>query len=569
MSYIINKTDGSVLTEVVDGTIDQTTTDITLVGKNSTSYGELFNENFVKILENFSNSTQPNNPLQGQLWYDTTEGRLKVYDGSGFKVSGGTIVSPTAPSSIGAGDIWIDSFTQRLYFNDGSANLLAGPAYTAQQGISGWNVVDIIDTNNINHTTLFLYCGQILLGIFSNSTSEFTPLDDIPGYGTVIDTSGLTPVDTGVSLPIKIGFNVANIPGFKFNAPASQADALIAEDGTLKDAQSFLQVDPADGYTISNGTIRVLNSSALILGTNQNTEFKYDNNVFQINSNVPNQNFSLQSLSTSLKSSIYVNAQSEYVGIYTSLPTSTLDVNGDARIRGNLTVEGATTTINTTNVQIEDLLIELGKVDTPTDITANGGGISLAGATSKTFAWGSTETAWNSSENINLVSGKTYKINNFAVLSQTELGNTVTSAPGLNSIGTLNQLQVDNINLNGNTISFINNTIADGDVVLTPKGAGTVSVSSKRISDVATPSSNTDATNKLYVDTTVRSAPLGFSVNIGALTEAQLAGQILVKIFMPEDYVDDTILRVYCLDTGVSKEYKKNGPSWIYQADIV
>jgi hypothetical protein len=569
MSYIINKTDGSVLTEVVDGTIDQTTTDITLVGKNSTSYGELFNENFVKILENFSNSTQPNNPLQGQLWYDTTEGRLKVYDGSGFKVSGGTIVSPTAPSSIGAGDIWIDSFTQRLYFNDGSANLLAGPAYTAQQGISGWNVVDIIDTNNINHTTLFLYCGQILLGIFSNSTSEFTPLDDIPGYGTVIDTSGLTPVDTGVSLPIKIGFNVANIPGFKFNAPASQADALIAEDGTLKDAQSFLQVDPADGYTISNGTIRVLNSSALILGTNQNTEFKYDNNVFQINSNVPNQNFSLQSLSTSLKSSIYVNAQSEYVGIYTSLPTSTLDVNGDARIRGNLTVEGATTTINTTNVQIEDLLIELGKVDTPTDITANGGGISLAGATSKTFAWGSTETAWNSSENINLVSGKTYKINNFAVLSQTELGNTVTSAPGLNSIGTLNQLQVDNINLNGDTISFINNTIADGDVVLTPKGAGTVSVSSKRISDVATPSSNTDATNKLYVDTTVRSAPLGFSVNIGALTEAQLAGQILVKIFMPEDYVDDTILRVYCLDTGVSKEYKKNGPSWIYQADIV
>jgi hypothetical protein len=569
MSYIINKTDGSVLTEVVDGTIDQTTTDITLVGKNSTSYGELFNENFVKVLENFSNSTQPNNPLQGQLWYDTTEGRLKVYDGSGFKVSGGTIVSPTAPSSIGAGDIWIDSFTQRLYFNDGSANLLAGPAYTAQQGISGWNVVDVIDTNNINHTTLFLYCGQVLLGIFSNSTVDFTPLDDIPGYGTVIDTSGPTPIDTGVSRPLKIGFNVANVPGFKFNAPASQADTLVAEDGTLKDAQSFLQVDPADGYIVSNGTIRVLNSSALILGTNQNTEFKYDNNVFQINSNVPNQNFSLQSLSTSLKSSIYVNAQNEYVGIYTSTPTATLDVNGNTRIRGNLTVEGATTTINTTNVQIEDLLIEIGKVDTPTDTTANGGGISLAGATSKTFAWGSAEAAWNSSENINLVSGKTYKISNFSVLSQTQLGNTVTSAPGLNSIGTLNQLQVDDININGETISFINNTIADGNIVLVPKGAGTVNVSSKRISNVATPSTDTDATNKLYVDTKVRSAPLGFSVNIGALTEAQLAGTILSKIFMPEDYEDDTILRVYCLDNGVSKEYKKNGPTWIYQADIV
>lgn len=554
MSYIINKTDGSVLTEVVDGTIDQTTTDITLVGKNSTSYGELFNENFVKLLENFSNSTQPNNPLQGQLWYDTTEGRLKVYDGSGFKVSGGTIVSTTAPSSISAGDIWIDSYTQRLYFNDGSANLLAGPIYTAQQGISGWNVVDVVDTNNINHTTLFLYCGQVLLGIFSSSTSTFTPLNDIPGY-------------TG---DIKVGFNSADVAGFKFNAPASQADALVAEDGSLKDAQSFLQVDPADGYTISNGTIRVLNSTPLILGTNQNTEFVYNNNILQINSNVPNQNFQINSLSgAGLLPSIHIAASSKYVGLYTDLPTATLDVNGDTRIRGNLTVEGATTTINTTNVQIEDLLIELGKVDTPTDSTANGGGISLAGATSKTFAWGLTETAWNSSENINLANGKTYKINDYQVLSQTQLGNTVTSAPGLNSIGTLNQLQVDNVNINGDTISFINVSVPDGDIILTPKGAGTVDVSAKRISNLATPTNGADATTKDYVDLQVRTAPIGFSVNIGILTEAQLAGQILAKIFQPGDYEDDTILRVYCLDTGVSKEYKRIGPTWVYQSDIV
>lgn len=552
MSYIINKTDGSVLTEVVDGTIDQTTTDITLVGKNSTSYGELFNENFVKILENFANTTQPNNPLQGQLWYDTTEGRLKVYDGAGFKVSGGTIVSDTAPSSIGAGDLWIDSKTQRLYFNDGSANLLAGPIYTAQQGISGWNVVDVIDTNNINHTTLFLYCGQVLLGIFSSTPNTFTPLNQIPGF--VGD--------------IKVGFNVADVAGFRFNAPASQADALEAEDGSLKNAQSFLQVDPAEGYTVANGTIRVYNTTPLILGTNSNTEFKYDANTFQINSNVPNQNFSLQSFTTSLKPSIFVNAQNEYVGIYTGNPTSTLDVNGNTRIRGNLTVEGATTTINTTNIQIEDLLIEIGKVNTPTDSTANGGGISLAGLTAKTFTWLSAENSWNSSENINLVSGKVFKINNFQVLSQTQLGSTVSSAPGLNSIGALVELQVDDININGNTIKYNNISSPDGNVIIEPKGAGTVDVSSKKISNVATPTAGADATNKTYVDSTVRSAPVGFSVNIGALTEAQLAGQILVKIFEPGDYEDDTILRVYCLDTSVAKEYKKIGPTWVYQADI-
>ncbi len=410
-----------------------------------------------------------------------------------------------------------------------------------------------LTVNNINHTTLFLYCGQTLLGIFSSTPTAFTPLNQIPGF-------------TGT---IKVGFNVADIAGFRFNAPASQADALEAEDGSLKNAQSFLQVDPADGYTVANGTIRVYNSTPLVLGTNQNTEFKYDSNAFQINSNVPNQNFSLQSLTTSLKPSIFVNAQNEYVGIYTGNPTSTLDVNGNTRIRGNLTVEGATTTINTTNVQIEDLLIEIGKVDTPTDSTANGGGISLAGLTTKTLTWGLSQNAWNSSENINLVPGKAYKINNFEVLTQTQLGSTVSSAPGLNSIGALVELQVDNININGDTIKYSNISSPDGDVILEPKGTGTVNVSSKKISNLATPTNSTDATNKNYVDTKVRSAPLGFSVNIGVLTEAQLASQILIKIFKLDDHEDDTILNVYCLDTGISKEYKKIGPAWVYQADIV
>ena len=78
MSYNITLTNGTTLTKVNDGTINQTVTDLTLIGKNSTGYGGFFNDNFVRLLENFSNSSQPNFPLTGQLWYDTSENRLKI-----------------------------------------------------------------------------------------------------------------------------------------------------------------------------------------------------------------------------------------------------------------------------------------------------------------------------------------------------------------------------------------------------------------------------------------------------------------------------------------------------------
>jgi hypothetical protein len=553
MSYIINKTDGSVLTEVVDGTIDQISTDITLVGKNATTYGELFNENFVKILENFANTTQPNFPLEGQLWYDTTEGRLKVYDGSGFKVSGGTIVASTLPSSIAPGDIWINSSTQQMYFNDGSANVLAGPLYTSQQGVSGFQVKNILDVNNITRTILELYVGQVLIGVFSTVT--FVPLNDIPGY---------SPND------IKVGFNSA-YSEITLNAAASQAVSLIAVDGSTKTAESFLQVSPSEGYTVSTGTIRILNDQPLILGSSQNTEVKYTANTLQINSNIVNQNFQINSInSEGLLPSLFINAQNKLIGLYTDAPTTTLDVNGGVRVRGNLTVEGNTTTLNTTNLSIKDLLIELGKVDSPDNATATGGGILLEGGIDgdKTLVWQLASTAWTSSENIDLATGKAYKINNFEVLTQTQLGSTVASAPGLNSIGVLNQLQVDNINVNGDTISFINVGIADGNIILTPKGEGTVDISNKRISTVASPVDDQDAVNYITLRETARSVPLGLSVNIGSLTELQLASTILVKIFPPSEHEENTFLRVWCIDISIAKEYRLISNVWVYQSDI-
>jgi len=110
-------------------------------------------------------------------------------------------------------------------------------------------------------------------------------------------------------------------------------------------------------------------------------------------------------------------------------------------VSGGLTVNGTTTNINSTNLVVEDKNIVIGDVTTPTDTTANGGGITLLGATNKTIAWDSTNNNWTSSEHWNLASTKDFKINNVSVLNATTLGSSVVSS-SLTSLGTLTSLTV-------------------------------------------------------------------------------------------------------------------------------
>jgi hypothetical protein len=541
MSYTITKTDGTTITQIVDGSLDQTSTDLTLIGKNLAGYGIFINENLIKLLENFASTSQPSYPLTGQLWFDTTENRLKVYDGNNFKVSGGTIISKTVPSSISAGDIWIDSTRQQLYFNDGLSTKLAGPVYTAAQGITGFNSEDIVDTVGVSHTILKLYVAQSLLGIFSKDS--FTPGSAIAGF-------------TG---SISAGFNVSTLTGVKFKVSASQADSLLAADGTARTAANFLSTLDDSATT---GTISIQNAVPLVLGEGASTEINATTSIFQFKSNTSNQNFGVNLLSGSgLTTAFFINATTQRMGVYTELPTATLDVNGDARIRGSLTVEGNVTSVNTTNVEIADKLLELAKVATPSNSTANGGGISIEGGTDgdKTLTWASTGSTWSSSENLNLAINKVYRINGFDVLSQTSLGTTVASAPGLTSVGTLSSLQVSNLNFSNTTIS---STTANANIVLSPNGSGTISMNNAKISNLATPIDPDQGANKSYVDYTVRIAPLGLSADTTGLTPAQIATGILAKIFPPTEHESGTILRLICTDkpelgTDLNSRYKQ------------
>lgn len=553
MSYIINKSDGSFLIALDDGIINQTDTSLTLIGKNSSAWGEFINENFLHLLESFAGTEPPANPIEGQLWYDVTEGRLKVHDGNSFKVSGGTIVSPTVPVSLTQGDIWIDNAGKQIHFYDGENRILAGPIYTASQGVSGFVVEDIQDNYGVSHTIMKLYISQILIGIYSKD--QFTPNSSIAGY-------------TG---DINIGFNVSNYPNTSYNVTATKALSLVAGDGSLKGADSFLKTTE---NSTTSGSITIQNSIPLILGPNQNIEIDVSVDRCNISSTISSQDFAINTLNINgIKSALFVNAQNENVGIYTSNPLATLDVNGNTIIRGNLTVEGNTTSINTTNIEIEDLLIELGKVSSPNNGTATGGGISIEGGLDgdKTWTWQSTTAAWTSSENIDLASGKSYYVNGFEVISQTALGSSITSAPGLNSIGALTTLQVSNLTFSSPaSISYVSVDPLPGDIKLIPKGTGSVDVNNSKIKNLANPVAGTDAVNFQTLSETVRTKPLAFYADTTGLSDGLIGSSILDRVYPGDDFDDGTVCRIMCIDgaTTTFKLYTMTNSLWSFTGNL-
>ena len=552
MTYKINKTDGSLLVEVIDNEINTSAADIALIGKNVSGFGEYINENFIKLLENFAATSEPNNPIAGQLWFDTSENRLKVYDGNGFRIGSGPIVSGSAPLNPIQGDFWIDSDENQLYFYDGTDRVLAGPIYKESQGISGFKVETISDTAGNRRTVVVLYVADKILGVFSKH-EEFTPA-----------AGSLNPSDfTG---NVKTGFTPGTLAGFKFHARAASADALVDTLGNLKTANSFVSTEATGGSTSMYRTLSILNNEPLKLGAGLENTVTVTDSLFQIRSNVtpasgdPGQEFQIVTRDSTGASSYALVIQTEdtikRVGIFTDAPATTLDVNGSATIRGDLTVIGDTTTITATELNISDKNITLADGNA-LETFADGGGITLKGLTDKTFNWINATDSWTSNQHIDLKTlSETYKIGGSTVLSYNSLGTGITTSY-LTSVGTLTSLQVDNININGNTIS----STAGGDIRIIPAGISRVDFKGTRLiptilTGIQTPSGPTDAATKGYVDAAVPAdwillPNLSVAPIFGNIYQAEVSDRFIVdtltsgevKITLPQNAVDGDLVR--------------------------
>ena len=159
MAYTVNKTNSSASPNAytVQDNVINTQTDLSFVGKGYAGYGESINENFLQLLENFSNSSAPAKPITGQLWWDSTNSKLQVYNGTAFQsASGSAPYQATAPGGLSAGDIWIDSDTGQMYFYNGTASVLVGPP-SSTGTTNGFTFDSILDSTDAtqNITKLF------------------------------------------------------------------------------------------------------------------------------------------------------------------------------------------------------------------------------------------------------------------------------------------------------------------------------------------------------------------------------------------------------------------------------
>jgi len=190
MSYTLTLTNGTLLENLADGSLDTTTTSVGLIGRNYAGYGQSLNENFIKMLEHFSNSTAPTNPLKGQIWYDSTNAVLKVYNGTAWKEITNTNPSSSAPSNSQTGDFWWDSTNSFLKLYNGSSWITIGPVTPPGAAVTSLVPNNLTDQVSAVHTVGNIMINNKLAAIISSDTTSFTPASPSLAGGFTTITPG-------------------------------------------------------------------------------------------------------------------------------------------------------------------------------------------------------------------------------------------------------------------------------------------------------------------------------------------------------------------------------------------
>jgi len=344
MPYIVNFTDKenkSPLT-VFDNT-SSTDTTLTFPGRNVTGYGQIIAENFLNLLENFASPNEPVNPIEGQLWYDSVNGTMMLWDNTDWKAASGIQkgVSQPAVEDSKVGELWVDTTNQQLRIFTGTRWILVGPVESTVDGLRYGPVIErVADSDNINRFILIFYIADIPVIIFSKDS--FTPKTIISGFNTV--RAGIN-INAPVTSP-----EIANfVGGFLpiLNGTARNAQAL-SVGGVEVEAGKFLRTDVIN--TTDFG-LNVRNNNGITLGIDSAFSLSASATAARIYNSAAGSSIDIQTNRNGIPSTI-IKVVDNRVGINQANPAQALDVDGSAVFSGSLIVNNTTESTNFSNGSI-------------------------------------------------------------------------------------------------------------------------------------------------------------------------------------------------------------------------
>ena len=346
MAYTINKTDGTVVTTITDGTVDNTTS-LQLFGKSYSGFGEALNENLVKLLENAASTAAPSAPLKGELWFDTTTNQIKVYDGTSFKPTGGAKSSTSLPTSPSAGDLWLDSTNDQVFVYTGDSRShqvndeweLVGPAFTAGQTESGWKIETLASSGG-NKVVSSMYAGGTRIAILSKET--FTPS---------VTQTGFASIKAGLTLNSTLG---AVFEGSTTEASAVDVSSTSNTSATVIAGGNFLRADAADTTT---GALTVDADGGVIIGDAQELSITVSSNDVTIA-----QTSEDKDLSFTINDGGVTKTPLAFTGA-----SGNIAITGDVTITGNLNISGEYNASSSAISTYDDAFIKLNNGNSEAD----------------------------------------------------------------------------------------------------------------------------------------------------------------------------------------------------------
>jgi len=341
MPYSVNFTDKENKTPItVFDNTSSTDTSLKFPGRNVTGYGQIIAENFLALLENFASADEPINPIEGQLWYNSTDGVLQIWDNTAWKAASGIQKGVSEPSVAASkvGELWVDTTNQQLRIFTGTRWILVGPSESAVDGLRYGPVVEkIADSDNIDRFILVFYIADIPVIIFSKDS--FTPKTIISGFDVVRSGINISNPSTAPEIAEFVG-------GFEpiLFGTATRANALNV-GGVEVESGKFLR---SDTINTTDFAFNIRNNNGVTVGVDGTFNIGTTATAAKIYNSAAGSSIDIQTNRDGVPSTI-LKVVDNRVGINQATPSQALDIDGSLTLTGAIIVTNNTASTNLNN----------------------------------------------------------------------------------------------------------------------------------------------------------------------------------------------------------------------------